>query len=88
MRGEESGGGEKEGEEEEEGGKINRKLITWEMKQSKKPNERPVSATATSHRSEGPHCGVLTFVLVRVTIDVTKSKAGRKGSIWPMPPLP
>lgn len=88
MRGEESGVGEKEGEEEEEGGKRNRKLITWEMKQSKKPNERPVSATATSHRSEGLHCGVLTFVLVKVTIDVTKSKAGRKGSIWPMPPLP
>lgn len=54
MRGEESGDGEK-GEEEEEGGKRNRKLITWEMKQSKKPNERPVSATATCHRSEGPH---------------------------------
>lgn len=54
MRGEESGDGEK-GEEEEEGGKRNRKLITWEMKQSEKSNERPVSATATCHRSEGPH---------------------------------
>lgn len=55
MWGEETGGGEREGEEEEEGGK--RKLITWEMRQSKKANERPVSATPTSHRSEGPIVG-------------------------------
>lgn len=55
MWGEESGSGEREGEEEEEGGK--RELITWEMRQSKKANERPVSATPTSHRSEGPIVG-------------------------------
>ena len=85
MQGEESGGGEREGEEEEEGGK--RKLITWEMRQSKKANERPVSATPTSHRSEGSMWGV-DICLVRMTTDVTKSQAGRKGSIWPMPPLP
>lgn len=42
MWGEESGGGEREGEGEEEGGKRKRKLMIWEMRQSKKPKESPV----------------------------------------------